>query len=209
METPRYVIAGAGGFGREVEASLYARFAHDGEGEFLGYLDDNPSDDLPILSSIGEYEPNGEMVLVAIGSPSARREVVERLAKQGARFGTHIHPTAIVGPRVTLGEGTIVCAYSVLTTDIVVGEQVIINLGCTIGHDSRVGDFVTFAPGCGISGYTTIESGAELGTHAVTIPGKTLCADSVLGAGAVLTKNATQQGIYVGMPAQLLVPKPK
>ena len=43
----------------------------------------------------------------------------------------------------------------------------------------------------------------SVGTNATILP-VTICDDVVIGAGAVVTKDITEPGIYVGNPARLL-----
>jgi acetyltransferase-like isoleucine patch superfamily enzyme len=45
----------------------------------------------------------------------------------------------------------------------------------------------------------------SIGTNATILPVQ-ICDDVVVGAGAVVTKNITQPGIYAGNPARLLRP---
>jgi acetyltransferase-like isoleucine patch superfamily enzyme len=52
---------------------------------------------------------------------------------------------------------------------------------------------------------TTIGSRVSLGSNATILPVR-ICDDVVIGAGAVVTKDITQPGIYAGNPARLLRP---
>jgi acetyltransferase-like isoleucine patch superfamily enzyme len=49
---------------------------------------------------------------------------------------------------------------------------------------------------------TMIGNGVSIGTNATILP-VTICDRSVIGAGAVVTKDITEPGIYVGNPARL------
>ena len=50
---------------------------------------------------------------------------------------------------------------------------------------------------------TKIGSGVSIGTNATILP-VVICDQVVIGAGAVVTKNITEPGIYAGNPARLL-----
>jgi len=55
-----------------------------------------------------------------------------------------------------MGEGVVICAGCILTTNIKIGNHVQINLDCTIGHDVIMDDYSTLAPGVHLSGYVSL-----------------------------------------------------
>lgn len=50
------------------------------------------------------------------------------------------------------GEGVVVTAGNILTTEIRLHDFAMLNLMCTVGHDCEIGRFVTVSPGVNISG---------------------------------------------------------
>jgi acetyltransferase-like isoleucine patch superfamily enzyme len=50
---------------------------------------------------------------------------------------------------------------------------------------------------------TKVGDGVSVGTNATILP-VTICDRTVIGAGAVVTRNITEPGIYAGNPARLL-----
>lgn len=101
-----------------------------------------------------------------------------------------------------IGKGTIICHGTLLTTGITIGEHVIINLNCTIGHDCKIGNFVTISPGANISGNVEIGDECYIGTNAVIREKIKICSGVTIGAGAVVVKDITEPGVYVGSPAK-------
>lgn len=85
--------------------------------------------------------------------------------------------------RVILGEGTVVCARTILTIDIKIGSHVIINLNSTIGHDAVIEDFVTIYPNVNISGMTYLGECSEYGTGMQIIQGIKIAENTIIGAG--------------------------
>lgn len=101
-----------------------------------------------------------------------------------------------------IGEGTIICAGTIITVDIKIGNHVIINLDCTLGHDDVIEDYVTIYPSVNVSGNVTIGESTELGTGMQVIQGKKIAAETVIGAGAVVVKDIEEKGTWVGSPAK-------
>jgi sugar O-acyltransferase (sialic acid O-acetyltransferase NeuD family) len=211
------VIVGTGGFAREVH-QVVEDLNDDGAGwNVLGFLDDEPSrhgtqvHGLPVLGGTDWVRGReGIAVAVGVGATAGRRRVVRVLTRASAavEFPTLVHPLAWVGNRIDVGTGTIVCAGSLLTTDLRLGDHVIVNLDCTIGHDSSIGDFVTMAPSVNVSGAVEVGEGCDLGTGASIIQGVAIGEWTILGAGSVVTKDLPANVTAVGVPAKPIKERP-
>ena len=204
-------IIGAGGFGKEV-AWLVERINETRKTwNIKGFIDDNKADgdsrsgysilgDVQFLKEIAEH---CEVYAVcAIGTAQVKKQAIERLKDSKVRFATVVDPSVIIGNRAKIGEGTIVCANTVLAVDSSIGNHVIINIACVIGHDDVIEDFVTVHPSVNVSGNVTVGNTSELGTGTRIIQGRTIAPNTIVGAGAVVIKNITESGTYVGVPAQ-------
>ena len=209
------VIFGTGGMARDLHALLRDLVLATSRFEVLGFLDDDAAQhgrrvhDLPVLGGAEWIAANAHVeVAVGIGSPPAKRRVVHRLRRAGARFPSLVHPSAIVGPDVTLGEGAVVSAGCVLTTDISLGPFVTVNTACTLAHDDLVDPYATLAPGVHLAGNVHLRTGAELGIGAVAIQGVTVGEWSIVGAGAVVTTDLEPNVTAVGVPARLVKTRP-
>lgn len=202
-------IIGAGGFGREV-AWLVERINEvNPTWNLKGFIDDNESlwgsveGEYRVLGGCEYLKTLGEVYAVcAIGFAKIRKAVVEKLDGSRVKFATVIDPSVLMSKRVKVGEGTIICAGTIITVDIKIGNHVIINLDCTIGHDVDVEDFVSVYPSVNVSGNVLVGQCTELGTGAQIIQGKAIAANSIVGAGAVVVKNIEEPGTYVGSPAK-------
>lgn len=207
-----YVI-GAGGFGRET-AWLAERINLVASAwKLCGFIDD---DEARHGSLAGGYEVLGGCdylagrkqdcwAACAIGNPFVRRSVADRLSRfPHIHFATLIDPDVRMSEHVSVGEGSIICAGTILTVDVSVGRHVIINLGCTVGHDAVLEDFVTLYPGAHISGNVEAGCGVEIGTGVQIIQGKTIGNGAVVGAGAVVVKDVPPDCTAVGNPAGIL-----
>lgn len=202
-------IIGAGGFGREV-AWLVERI-NDAEPvwNLKGFIDDKMSlwgsagGGYPILGGTEYLIQQGDVYAVcAIGSAATRKRVITNFMGTSVKFATLIDPPVLISRRVKIGEGTIICAGSIVTVDIQIGNHVIINLDCTIGHDAYIQDFVTLYPSVNVSGNVILGECAELGTGMQIIQGKRVAANTIIGAGATVVRDIEESGTYVGCPAK-------
>lgn len=202
------IIAGAGGFGREVFAWAMASPECGEAWQIVGFLDDNLSAledfDYPVevIDTVEAYEPGPDDVfLCAIGSPQVRFDVCEKLLSRGAEFITLIHPSVVIGGNVTLGQGVIVCPQAVLTVDVTLGDFVIVNCMSSVGHDVNIGAYSTLSGHCDVTGNAQIGEGTLLGSGARILPGKSVGADALVGAGAVVIRSVGDGQKVFGNPA--------
>lgn len=192
-------IIGAGGFGKEIYWSLSMMervntvFFVDDE-----YWDDSNEKILPLSS----FDSDKYEVVIAIADSYHRERIVNSLPKN-TKFFTHIHPTAqIHGDDVEIGPGSIICAGSIITTNVKIGKHAHINLITTIGHDCVIGDYFTTAPGVQISGNEKIGDRVYFGTRSCMKQKLTICDDVIIGMNAGVVKNITEPGTYIGTPAK-------
>jgi sugar O-acyltransferase (sialic acid O-acetyltransferase NeuD family) len=215
MREKNIAIYGAGGFGREV-AWLVDTIASSGkEIKVVCFIDDNPKitgviiNNIEVMSfdlAVKKY-PHCSVVS-GIGVPKLRERTMTKAS--GTSLHTTIsliHPATEMSKWVTFGEGAVICAGNILTTNVILGKYVQINLDCTIGHDVMMDDYATLAPGVHISECVTIGKRAYIGTGAVVINGTqevpiVIGDDAVVGAGACVTRSIPPGETWVGVPAK-------
>jgi sugar O-acyltransferase (sialic acid O-acetyltransferase NeuD family) len=143
-------------------------------------------------------------VVLGLGFPDAIRRVASLLQDApGLERPALVHPTVIWQPdAVTMGQGAVICAGAILTTDVRLGSFTVINRAVNISHDVEVGDWSVINPGAQVSGDVTIGRGCLIGAGAIILQGRHIGDGAVVGAGAVVTHDVPPGTTVVGAPAR-------
>lgn len=205
-------IVGAGGFGREVKLIIDEINKVEPAYNFIGYYDDGIANGTlingsPLLGTLEDLQNvTGPLsVAVAIGTPEIKKNIIQNLTNTQISFPNIIHPTAIIGTdEVMMGKGIIICAYSVITCNIQIKDFVILNLMCTVGHDTTIHQYSSFMPSVNISGEVTIGEAVYVGTGAKIINQLEIGTGTIIGAGAVVSKTLPPNCTAVGIPAKAI-----
>ena len=201
----KLIVVGASGFAKEV-----GWLAEECGYVLKGFLDDSPAYidaqvlNKPVLGTVDDWINFDDCeFIVGIGAPKTRSAIVEKMKALGKpKFATLIHPNVVKSKYVHIGEGGIICAGVIITTDVEIGDHIVLNLNCTVGHDVVLRDFITIAPMVAISGNVTLNDCVEVGTGASIRQGITIARNSMLGMGSVLTKDIESSSLYFGVPAK-------
>lgn len=142
---------------------------------------------------------------IQFGNPQLKRKIVNKMKKhKNLEYPNIIHPSVLYEKDiVSMGEGNVIAAGSIIACNAVLGNFNLINRSCTIGHDFALGNQNTINPGSIISGNVNIGNHCLLGAGSIILEAKTICDNAVIGAGAVLTKSVDRAGIWTGIPARL------
>lgn len=205
-------LYGASGFGREVMPLVRQQAGGDHEIVFIDDGEQASELNGHQVMSYATFVARGgqaKSVNVAIADGSIRRSLFAKCREDGLDITGIIHASAIVGDGCALGIGAILCANTILTGNVKIGEGFHANIYSYVAHDCVIGDFVTFAPSVHCNGNVVIEDGAYIGTGAILKQGRpgaplVIGAGAVVGMGAVVTKNVAPGATVVGNPARPL-----
>jgi sugar O-acyltransferase (sialic acid O-acetyltransferase NeuD family) len=206
----KIAIIGAGGFGREVKMLIDQINEKSPTFEILGFYDDNEKlpnsiNGIPFLGNISNLISSRNIKYIALGIaiPEIKKNVIKRLEKKGFKYPTLIHPTVLLGKdNVLVGKGCVICANTIITCDIQIKDFVTLNLSCTVGHDTVLNEFSSFMPSVNISGEVVIQRCVYIGTGAKIINQLEIGENTIIGAGAVVSKSLPANCTAVGIPAK-------
>jgi sugar O-acyltransferase (sialic acid O-acetyltransferase NeuD family) len=146
---------------------------------------------------------------VAIGNSKTRNLIANQCIAKGAIPISIQSPHAIIYDCNEIGDGAIICAHAMITSNSKIGKFFHANIYSYVAHDCVIGDYVTFAPDVHCNGNIHIHDHAYIGTGAVLKQGTPsnpliIGEGAVIGMGAVVTKNVEPFTTVVGSPARPL-----
>ena len=204
------VVLGAGGYAQEVAWVIDDINARTPTWDLLGYIDPaSPKKKGQTLygrTILGGFEaastlPPGVWFACGIGQPASRKTESEAAEARGWRPTALVHPSAILARYVSIGDGTIIGAGSIVAPNAQIGRHCAINLHASVGHDSTLGDFCVLSPGVRISGHAQLGAESFVGANASVYVKRRMGRGATLGANSFLVTDLAAGASALGIPA--------
>lgn len=200
----KLLIIGASGHGKVV-ADIAIK---TNKWKCISFLDDDESIKTCLgLKVVGKsadafiYKSEADF-FVAIGNNATREKIQENLEVEGLSIVSLIHPNATIGSDVEIGIGSVVMAGVIINSSSKIGKGCILNTSCSIDHDNVIEDYVHISPCSCLAGTVRVGKGSWVGIGSVISNNINICSSCKLGAGAVVVKDITEVGTYVGVPVR-------
>jgi acetyltransferase EpsM len=172
-----------------------------------GLIDDNPN-----VTSLMDYSvynnlhqaavaPDDQFI-ITIGNNHIRKTVARKLS--GVTFTNAVHPSAVISPRCSIGQGSVVMANVSVNVHSTIGEHVILNTNCSIDHDCVVDNFVHISPNAALAGDVQVGEGTQVGIGACVMQGVRIGKWVMIGAGAVIIRDVPDHAVVVGNPGRII-----
>lgn len=185
--------------------------------EAVGLIDDVPEHHdhtirglavLGTATALPELRGRGvEALLIGFGSGAGRRAAVDTARRASLALPALLHPSAIVSPTATIGDGAQVLARAYIGPDAVLGAGALVNTGAIVEHDTELGVGAVVGPGAVLAGRVRVGAAAEIGAGATILPDRSIGDGARVGAGAVVTHDVAAGSTVVGVPARVRPPR--
>lgn len=203
------LIVGAGSVGGFI-ASNWGDFGSSLK--LIGFLDDDSSkhDTLfcghPVLGGLDLLKKfENPALAIGIAFPQIKLKILSRLKMMGEfHFPALISTHAWVSSGVSIGDGSIIYPGTSINYGSRIGDFVVMNMNCAIGHDAVINDFSSFAPGVNLGGHTYIGEGVEMGIGSATKQFVRIEDYAIVGGQSMVTKRVAANTKVAGVPAKAI-----
>lgn len=192
--------------------TIHAINAEEQTWECLGFLDDDPEKhgrdilgypvlgDRSLLAALSS-ETDVYFFNNVMGHWSRRRAVSALLESQGCRFAS------LVDPRIDVidlqhGKGVFVGAFAHFGASARLGDFTVVMQAAVLGDDTRLGSHVFVANLASIGSRTIVGDDTFVGPSSVTLIDRVVGRRVVIGAGAIVTRDAADDARLFGPAAQ-------
>ena len=141
---------------------------------------------------------------IAIGDNTTREKIYRQMTAELSSPVNAIHPGTIIASSVTLADGIMVAAGSVINPLARIAAGAICNTSCSIDHECEVGAFAHIGPGAILCGNVKVGTRSFVGAGAVVRQGINIGNDVMIGAGCVIVKDVPDNVIMIGNPQKEL-----
>lgn len=204
------IIIGAGCVGGHVACSLED---YTSEYNLIGFLDDCLSKNgcnfvgFPVLGNVDSIinYPKTTPIVIGIAFPFIKFKIVEKLKALGyTNFPSLVSNATWLSKNVKIGEGCILYPGTAINYNGTIGNFVVLNMICAVGHDCIIEDYVSFAPGVLLGGNTTIGRLTQMGVGSQTLQKINVGQKAIVGAAAVIIENVEDTAVVVGNPGRVI-----
>jgi len=167
--------------------------------EILGYKIFACDDDLEKLKEKYDY------ALITVGqikSVVLRKKLFANAKEVGFKFPVIIASSTYVSKHTKIGEGTIIMQQAMINAKVKIGVNNIINTKALIEHDTIIGNNNHISTASVLNGDVKVGNECFIGSNSTFVNGISIADNIFIGLNAVVNKNLSEKGIYVGNPVR-------
>jgi UDP-3-O-[3-hydroxymyristoyl] glucosamine N-acyltransferase len=150
----------------------------------------------------GKYDAHDIFIVTVMRELELRQQIIRELNVRGLSRATFVHSTAIVDPSAVIKPGTFVGPFASVFCQSHIGYDVIVGPYSMVSHKVSIGDGTLIHPGTMIAGTASIGNNCTMGLRSTVLDQVAICDDVSIAGGALVNKDITISGCYVGAPAR-------
>jgi sugar O-acyltransferase (sialic acid O-acetyltransferase NeuD family) len=162
---------------------------------------------LPIEGLINQYPPGEVDVFVAVGYNKmnrVRENLYLEMKDLGYNLPNYISPRCSFLTEEKIGDNNFILEDNTIQPFVKIGSNNVLWSGNHIGHDGTIGDHNFITSHVVVSGFVQIKNNCFIGVNATLRDGIVIENETLIAAGAIITKNTVEKGVYVPAKTVLL-----
>jgi sugar O-acyltransferase (sialic acid O-acetyltransferase NeuD family) len=180
--------------------------------ELIGFLDDNPQkigqtvfgvEVIGNSQKIRDFDPSDIAVAVGIAYPAIRKKIYDSLGLAAYDCPSFVSKNAWISNQVSIGKGSIIYPGVSVNHESEIGDFVIMNMNCAIGHNCIISSFSTLAPGVNFAGFTYVEEAVDIGIGVATRQRARIGQGAVIGGQSMIVGDIPPYAKAYGVPARV------
>lgn len=155
------------------------------------------------IEELRRWFKNEPSFMIGAGGIKAKHILWKKAVDAGGKPATlQAHNASICTNKDNIDEGCTIMQMVFVSSDVKIGQAVLINARANIHHDVSIGDFSEIAPSALLLGRCHIGKNTLIGAGAIILPDIRIGDDCTIGAGSVVTKNVVNNQLVKGNPAK-------
>ncbi|MCU1791462.1 NeuD/PglB/VioB family sugar acetyltransferase [Pectobacterium polaris] len=204
----KLAIYGAGGLGREVLMLAQLINTHQSRWNEVVLIDDfNPGRELKGIA-VRDFESISMAcdveVVIAVGEPSARESLADKVKASGLTLATLIHPSVYLSDCTVVGKGSVLCQGVYVSCDVIIRDNAFLQPYASVGHDCVIGEHAVLSTFVTLAGHCTIGERTFVGMSAAVKENTSIGHDTIISMGAVVFNEIEGGVIALGNPARVM-----
>jgi sugar O-acyltransferase (sialic acid O-acetyltransferase NeuD family) len=203
-------ILGSGHLGEQIAHYAISDKHYDCVVFFDDFTEDKLRNGFPILGKtdavLTEFSKGTfDELLIGLGYQhlNKKKELYE-LFNTRVPFGKIVHSSSWVDNSVSIGAGCVIYPCCSIDANVVIQENTVLNIGCTIAHDTNIGKHCFLSPRVALAGFIVIEEQCVLGINCTIIDNINIVSKTQIGGGTVIINRIDNSGLYVGNPSRFI-----
>lgn len=143
--------------------------------------------------------------ILGIGDNSIRYKAALKVLTNNKKLINVIHPSVSYSSNFEIGIGNFFSRQVSINTFAKIGNFCILNTGCIIEHECKLGDAVHIAPGAVLTGGVSVGDFSFIGANSVIKQGVKIGNNVIVGAGTVVLNDVADNKTIVGNPGRIYI----
>lgn len=143
---------------------------------------------------------------IAIGDNYTRKTMASKIFDMNPNitFINAIHPNALIGKNVQIGQGNAIMPGTIINSDSHIGNFCILNTNSFLEHDGKMEDYSSISSGVRTGGNLTLMEGSAICIGATVLENIVIEKDTIIGAGSLVNKNIPNLVVAYGVPVKII-----